>query len=109
MMAFPYELHGTILRSLHKNAEVKTSPSTRDGLVAEKFSSPRVGYEQMGLLSKHGPLMTKKWGGGLALNTGDGTVFECRTLTHAGKSIGPVFKKKFGGGLRRTQNWDQGA
>ena len=107
VMLMAYEPHGTVLEHLKTHAPIQTEPSAVAGMVPERFTSKRVGHFDMALVSKHGPLMTKKWGKGLALDTVDGTVFECRTSTHAGKPIGAVFKKKFGGGLRRTVNWDQ--
>jgi len=117
VMMFVYEPHESIRDHLDK-VPLVTEPSAALGLVPEAFATQKVPFQQMGIVNKHGPLMTKKSGGDIALDSADGSPFECRLSTHPGKPMGrlvtngkpagSVFKKKFGGGaLRRTLNWDQ--
>ena len=107
VMLVPYEPHESVRRHLDQ-VDLQIEPDARLGCVPERFSTNMVPYFQTGIVSKHGPLMTKKCGDGIALDTADDTPFECRTSTHAGKPIGSIVRKKFGGGgLRRTLNWDQ--
>ena len=106
-MALPYEPHESVREHLGKTP-LATEPSAIMGHVPEYFTTNRATYDQLGLVSKHGPLMTKKSGSGLALDSADDTPYECRVSTHAGKPMGTVFREKYGGnGLRRTQNWDR--
>lgn len=108
VLLLPYEPHDDVKKYLN-GVPLATEPSAADGLVPERFATRLVPYQSMGLLSKHGPLMVKKQGDTIALDTVDGTVYECRISTHSGKPIGPVVRKKFGGGaLRRTLNWNHG-
>ena len=107
LMVFPYEPHESVRAHLRKTS-LAMEPNPRNGEVPEKFSTVRQTHYALGMVSKHGPLMTKKSGTDIALDTADGTPFECRLSTHAGKPIGMVQRKKYGAGnLRRTQNWDQ--
>lgn len=108
VLLFPYEPHESIRKYL-SGVSLLTEPSAADGLVAERFATPMVPYQNMGIVSHHGPFMVKKQGNGIALDTVDNTPYECRMSTHSGKPIGPVFRKKYGGtALQRTLNWDQG-
>lgn len=107
IMLLPYEPHETV-RAVLKQVPMVTVPDARSGSVPEAFHTSKVPYQMVGLVSKHGPLMTKKFGSECTLDSVDGTPFECRVSTHAGKPIGPVVRKKMGGGaLRRTLNWNQ--
>ena len=107
VMLVPYEPHGSVRRYLD-GVSVVTEPDAKLGCVPEGFSTEMVPYHLLGLVSEHGPLMTKKSSGGVTLDSVDGTPFESRVSTHAGKPIGAVVRKKFGGGgLRRTVNWNQ--
>ncbi len=111
IMLVPYEPHDSVRGQLlqHKDAAVETAPNAKLGLVPESFSTHMLSHFDVGLVSKHGPLMTRKSGSEIELDSVDGTPYESRVSTHAGKPIGPVFRKSFGkGGLRRTLNWDQG-
>ena len=108
VMVFPYEPHETVQSCLNR-VSLLLDPSPVDGSVPEKCATQMVPYHSMGVLSQHGPLMTKKAGDNIALDTVDGTPYECRVSTHSGKPIGTVLHHKYGGGpLRRTLNWDQG-
>ena len=108
VMVLPYEPHEHVRRHLEK-IPLHTSPDAKAGEVPEAFSTYMVPYQSTGIVSEHGPLMTKKSGQGIALDTADDTLFESRVSSHAGKPIGVVVRKKFGGGsLRRTLNWNQG-
>lgn len=113
VMLFVYEPHETVREHLRRYP-VETEPSARNGQVPEQFGGELTPFQMLGLVSKHGPLMTKKFGSDVILDSSDGTPFECRVATHAGKPMGglesggAVFRKKFGGGgLRRTLGWDQ--
>ena len=107
VMVLPYEPHEYVRRHLEK-IPLHTSPDAKAGEVPEAFATVKVPYQTTGIVSEHGPLMTKKSGQGIALDTADDTLFESRVSSHAGKPIGPVVRKKFGGGgLRRTLNWNQ--
>ncbi len=113
VMAVIYEPHESMRANL-KAVGIQTFPDAGLGHVPEQFGTQMAPYPAFGLVSKHGPFMTKKSGGGtekphLALDSVDGTPFECRTSTHAGKPIAPLYRKSFGGKvLQRTVNWDQG-
>lgn len=111
VMLVPYEPHESVRRQL-ETVSVVTKPDAKLGGVPEGFVTAMVPYYQLGLESEHGPLMTKKCSSNgdvsVALDSVDGTPFESRVSTHAGKPIGAVVRKKFGGGgLRRTVNWNQ--
>ena len=109
VMIVPYEPHDSVRPVLEKLAPFQLVPDAKAGHVPEKIVTQMVLSDNMGIVSKHGPLMTKKFGDGIALDSADGTPFESRVSTHAGKPIATPFRKKFGGGgLRRTQNWNQG-
>jgi len=109
LMLLAYEPHESIVACKTRVA-VQLEPSAAHGYVPERFSTIMVPAVSLGLVSKHGPFMVKKEGDSIALDTVDGSLFDCRMSTHAGKPIGPVFHKKFGGGgLTRTVNWDQSA
>lgn len=108
VMVLLYEPHESVRKVLNA-VPLETVPNAKAGHVPENWRTVKVPYEALGLVSKHEPLMTKKSGEGIALDSVDGTVFESRLSTHAGKPIGTVVHKKLGGeGLRRTQNWNQG-
>ena len=105
VMLFPYEPHESMKRSL-SGVPLSLEPSASLGLVPETFGTRMVPFEMMGLVSKHGPLMTKKAGDGIALDSVDRSPFECRIATHAGKPIGLVKRARFGSGLNRTLNFN---
>ena len=108
VMVFPYEPHESVKAHLRKTP-LEMQPSALAGQVPEKFATIMQLHDALGMVSKHGPLMTKKAGDTIALDTVDDTVFECRVSTHAGKPIGTVQRKKYGAGtLRPTSNWNQG-
>jgi hypothetical protein len=107
VMMLVYEPHESVRKSLD-TVPLVLEPSAALGFVPEVCNTKIVPFEQMGLVSRHGPFMTKKAGDGIALDSVDRTLFECRISTHAGKPVGPVVRQKFGGGLSRTLNWDQG-
>lgn len=107
VMVMAYEPHDTVRKQLDA-VPVEIRPSAAMGHVPEGWSTQLVNHHAMGLVSKHGPLMTKKSGTSIAMDTVDNTVFECRTASHSGRPVGAVFRKKFGGGLSRTVNWNQG-
>jgi hypothetical protein len=73
VMIVPYEPHESVKKYLD-GVPLATEPSAAQGLVPERFATSLVPYQSMGLLSKHGPLMVKKHGDGIALDTVDGTV-----------------------------------
>ena len=107
VMLLPYEPHESVRRHLEETTMV-TEPNAELGGVPEGFVTQMVPFQHLGLVSEHGPLMIKKSSGGVTLDSVDGTPFESRVSTHAGKPIGAVVRKKFGGGgLRRTVNWNQ--
>ena len=109
-MMLLYEPGSSVQASLDRAVPVKTIPSAADGYVPEQMETALVPFEMLGLVSKDGPFMVKKFGKGILLDSADGTVFESRLSTHSGKPIGPVVRKKFGqSGLRRTLNWNQSA
>lgn len=109
VMILPYEPHQTVQKHLDM-VPLLTLPNASHGYVPEGFETTLVEYGCLGLISKHGPLMTKKLGDDTSLDSVDGSPFDCRVATHAGKPIGAVMRKVFGGGgLRRTVNWDQAA
>lgn len=103
VMIFPYEPHESVGKYLSA-IPLSLEPSATLGLVPEMFGTKMVPFESMGLVSKHGPLMTKKAGDGIALDSVDRSPYECRISTHAGKPIGPVKRARFGSGLNRTLN-----
>lgn len=108
VMVFPYEPHDSERRHL-AGVPVVMRPDAKQGKVPEFFATEMAHYSQVGLVSKHGPLMVKKSGDDSVLDSVDGTPYESRVSTHTGKPIGTVYRKVFGkGGLRRTLNWDQG-
>ncbi|CAO1606371.1 MAG: hypothetical protein LQ349_000615 [Xanthoria aureola] len=87
-----------------------TQPSAAMDCLPEAIETALVPYDHLGLVSKHGPLMTRKVGTAIELDSVDGSVFESRVSTHGGKPIGTAFRKKSGGDdLRRTVNWNQGS
>lgn len=100
-----YEPHEEVLSKL-RVLPCDVQPSAVEGKVPETFTTVLQGYYNMGLVSKHGPFMTKKSGAGVALDSVDDTPFESRVSTHDGKPLGSVFRKKFGGDLRKTLNWN---
>jgi hypothetical protein len=107
VVVFPYEPHESMKPYL-KKTPLQLEPSALDGHVPEKFATVMQSHYALGMVSKHGPLMTKKAGEDIALDSVDGSVYECRVSTHAGKPMGTVKRMKCGGGgLRRTLNWDQ--
>jgi hypothetical protein len=109
VMLLPYEPHESAAKSLAL-VGVEMDPDPRLGEVPEYFRTAMVPAANLGLVSKHGPLMVKKSGSGIALDSGDGSVYECRMSSHAGKAVGAAYKTKFGSGtLRRTLNWNQSA
>jgi hypothetical protein len=109
MAMFVYEPHQAVRLRLDK-VPLETVPSASAGHVPEEFKTMMVPFENLGVVSNHGPLMVKKAGSQIALDSVDGSVFESRVAKHAGRPIGAVFRKKFGGGgLRRTLNWNQSA
>jgi hypothetical protein len=109
VMLLPYEPHESVARTL-ASVGVSMEPDPRLGEVPEVLRTAMVPAGTLGLLSKHGPLMVKKSGSSIALDTGDGSVWECRVSNHAGKPIGAAYRAKFGSGvLRRTLNWNQSA
>jgi hypothetical protein len=107
VMIFPYEPHESQWKYLSA-VPLSLEPSASLGLVPEMWGTKMVPFDVMGLVSKHGPLMTKKAGDGIALDSVDRTPYECRMSTHGGKPIGSVKKARYGSGLNRTLNWDQG-
>jgi hypothetical protein len=107
VMMFVYEPHESVRKFLNA-VPLALEPSATMGFVPESFSTKMVPFEEMGLVSRHGPLMVKKAGAGIVLDSVDKTPYECRISTHAGKPIGSVMRQRFGGGLNRTLNWDQG-
>ncbi|KAL9588990.1 MAG: hypothetical protein Q9179_007995 [Wetmoreana sp. 5 TL-2023] len=108
VMMLVYEPHETVRKHLD-TVPCSTVPSAAQGDVPESIATALVPYQVLGLVSKHGPLMTRKAGSGIELDSVDNSVFESRVSTHGGKPIGSVVRKKFGGGdLRRTLNWNQG-
>lgn len=108
VMLLPYEPHESVARDL-ASVGVSMEPDPRLGEVPEVLRTRMVPAASLGMLSKHGPLMVKKSGSGIALDSVDGSVYECRMSSHAGKPVGAAYKTKFGSGLRRTLNWDQSA
>jgi hypothetical protein len=109
VMLLPYEPHESVAKSLAM-VNVVMEPDPRLGEVPEVFRTTMVPAFTLGMVSKHGPLMVKKAGSGITLDSGDGSVWECRMSSHAGKPIGAAYKTKFGSGaLRRTLNWNQSA
>lgn len=113
VMAFVHEPHDSVRAHLTA-VPLGTVPSAQQGLVPEAFETAMVPYYTTGIVSKHGPLMVKKAGTSVALDSVDDTPFESKLALHGGRPIGQlqsggsVYKKKFGGGaLRRTLNWDQ--
>jgi hypothetical protein len=109
VMMLLYEPHESLAKSL-AGVPVRMDPDPRLGEVPESFSTAMVPASSLGMVSKHGPLMVKKAGTGMALDSGDGSVWECRMSSHAGKPIGAAFRAKYGSGvLRRTLNWNQSA
>jgi hypothetical protein len=107
MMVLLYEPHETVRKHLEM-VSLQTLPNAEVGFTPEKFQTELVAYYNLGLVSKHGPLMTRRCGIGLALDSVDGTPFESRVATHPGRPMGKAMRKVFGGGgLRRTVNWDQ--
>jgi len=109
LMIFAYEPHQTVQKHLD-SVQCKTVPSAVGGEVPEEFATEMVTFGSLGLVSEHGPLMVKKAGTNIVLDSVDGSAFESRVAKHAGRPIGAVFRKKFGGGaLKRTLNWDQSA
>ncbi|KAL2052838.1 hypothetical protein ABVK25_006777 [Lepraria finkii] len=107
VMLMPYEPHESVRRHL-ETVSVLMEPDVKQGAVPEAFATHMVPFQHLGLVSEHGPLMTKKSGNGVVLDSVDGSPFESRVSTHAGKPMGAVVRKKFGGGgLRRTVNWNQ--
>ncbi len=109
VMMVVYEPHETVRKHLDL-VSCLTAPSAALGCVPEKIETALVPYDHLGLVSKHGPLMTRKVGTAIELDSVDASVFESRISTHGGKPIGTAFRKKFGGGdLRRTVNWNQGS
>lgn len=108
VMMVVYEPHETVRKHLDA-VHCSTVPSAATGGVPEAIETQLVPYHLLGLVSKHGPLMTRKAGSSIELDSVDSSVYESRLSTHAGKPIGSVVRKKFGGGdLRRTLNWNQG-
>lgn len=109
VMLLPYEPHESAAKSLAL-VGVEMEPDPRLGEVPEYFRTAMVPAVNLGLVSKHGPLMVKKDGSSIALDSGDGSVYECRMSSHAGKAVGAPYRTKFGSGtLRRTLNWNQSA
>lgn len=109
LMMFVYEPHQTVQRHLN-TVGLATVPSATEGYIPEEFATMMAPFGTLGLVSKHGPLMVKKAGETLVLDSVDGSIFESRVAKHAGRPIGAVVRKKFGGGgLRRTLNWNQSA
>lgn len=107
VMMVVYEPHETVRKHLDA-VPCSTVPSAVQGEVPEAIETALVPYHMLGLVSKHGPLMTRKAGSSIELDSVDQSVFESRVSTHGGKPIGSVVRKKFGGGdLRRTLNWNQ--
>jgi hypothetical protein len=108
VMLLPYEPHESVRQHMEK-IPLQTNPDAKAGKVPEAFGTTMVPFHMTGIVSEHGPFMTKKCGSGIALDTADDTLFESRISNHAGKPIGVPVRKKFGNGgaLRRTQNWDQ--
>lgn len=109
VMMFPYEPHDRVREKLNA-VPVALEPSAQDGNVPEKGRAQLVPYQMMGVISKHGPLMVRKSQRDiLELDSVDGSPYECRLSTHAGKPIGKVSRKVFGRGRgsNRTTNWDQ--
>lgn len=110
VMIFPYEPHESVRQDYLSRVPLRTVPDAHVGEVPESMDTVMVNHHNLGLVSKHSPLMTRKAGDNVDLDSVDGTPFECRVATHAGKPIGSVFRKSFGGGnLRRNLNWDQSA
>ena len=107
VMLFAYEPHEA-LRKYSSAVPVATHPSALLGHVPEQFGTEMVPYSALGVESQHGPLMVRKAGEYVELDSVDGTPFGCRVATHGGKPLGRVFRKSFGRtGLRRTTNFDQ--
>jgi len=107
VMFFLYEPHATVREKLDL-VRLSINPSPRQGLVPEGFKTVMATHYALGLVDKNGPLMTKKLGAHNVLDSVDGSPYESRVATHAGKPIGSVFRKSFGkGGLNRTVNWNQ--
>ena len=108
VMMVLYEPHESVRACLNK-VPLETVPDAKLGNEPETFRTVMAPFQDLGLVSKHGPLMTKKFGGGVALDSLDDTPYGSRRSTHGSKPIGSVFRRKIGGeGLRITQNWNQG-
>jgi hypothetical protein len=104
LMLFPYEPPEQVVGKLAK-VPLKLTPDPVLGEVPEIFDTVRVAYPSMGIVSEHGPLMTRKKAEGLELDDTDGTPYTSRIANHKGKPVGAVYRKKFGGKLMRTSNW----
>jgi len=108
LMMFAYEPHASVQQHLD-SVPVQTIPSAKGNEVPEQFATHMVPFQNLGIVSKHGPLMVKKAGTAVVLDSVDGSPYESRVAKHPGRPIGAVFRKTFngGGGLKRTLNWDQ--
>jgi len=86
VMILAYEPHETVQLAL-SSVELVTEPSAAMGKVPDTFKTKLTPFRGLGLVSAHGPLMTKKFGATIQLDSVDGSPYECRVATHAGKPM----------------------
>jgi len=86
VMLLPYEPHEEVRKHLNQ-VPLFLEPKPSQGLVPEGFKTVMASHHALGLVDKNGPLMTKKSGAHNVLDSVDGSPYECRVATHAGKPM----------------------
>jgi len=81
VMFFLYEPHATVREHLDL-VRLSINPSPRQGLVPEGFKTVMASHYDLGLVDKHGPLMTKKMGPDNPSAFPRASPLDTRTATH---------------------------
>ena len=104
MIVLPYELYENIRAYLDK-VPLATEPEARFNFIPKKFNTKIIPYYFFGLVSKYGPLITRKYKEIIDLDSVDGTPYKYCISIYTGKPAGAVFRKAFRKGiLKRTLN-----